>query len=385
MNIQVYRLASLLCAVSTLALTAACEEEAPSFAPRGRDAGPRDAGEGDDNSLRDGEIPMSVTGISERAFAKQLAKLDEYGGDFDDPDRLCVGRQSSCAIDASGTAICWGGNIGGQSTVPEGMPKLTTIACNELTTCALDDTGKIWCWGALGEDPLPDGPFERLTGYAQGIHMCGLRENGDVACWRNGITPDSTFFGDFDFRAHNVPPGLQFSSVSAGAAETCGTELNSGEIVCWGDCSSAFNDCDTVKGSFVEVAMGGSHKCARAKDGSVTCWGHGEMKVPVGATCMDLAVGIECGQSAPHPLPDGMRYERLRLGAYHSCAIRSNYTAACWGWELRNLSLPPQNENYSQIVSGYSHSCALRTTGSIRCWGETTNKRTQVPADFLAP
>ena len=384
---------SVLCLV---AFAGACaDEEMPRFAPHGRDAtvGPREGDGGSEQAPpRDGGVPVPVSGISTRTLENMLSHIDELGADYDDPDRLCAGLQHSCAIDGTNHAVCWGGNIQKQSVVPPDLPPLKSIACSLSTTCALDETGKIWCWGSVGE--VPEGSFVRLTSFPEGAHACALKEDGEAVCWYNG--GDTRIAGrasaypapDGDETWIFPPAGMLFSSISAGPFDTCGTELNSGTIVCWGGYSGygATSPSDIPDGSFVEVAVGGYHKCARTEGGDVKCWGWGlkpglNAEVCAGVT-VEAGAAFECGQSLPPALPPDTTYKRIRLGSIHSCAIRSNYTAACWGWNLRNLSTPPPLEQFSQIVAGGSHTCAMRTNGGVLCWGETTNRRTSVPSNF---
>jgi alpha-tubulin suppressor-like RCC1 family protein len=55
-------------------------------------------------------------------------------------------------------------------------------------------------------------------------------------------------------------------------------------------------------------------------------------------------------------------------GASHTCALRSNGTAHCWG-----LPGPaPERkivEDFVQLSSGDDSACGLRRDGSYRCWG----------------
>jgi alpha-tubulin suppressor-like RCC1 family protein len=57
---------------------------------------------------------------------------------------------------------------------------------------------------------------------AGGFHTCGIRTNGNLACWgQNG-------FGQA------TPPGGAFTELSAGGRHTCGMRAN-GSAACWGD------------------------------------------------------------------------------------------------------------------------------------------------------
>ena len=54
-----------------------------------------------------------------------------------------------------------------------------------------------------------------------GIHMCGIRDTGEVACWGRDDSGQST------------PPAGTFNSVSVATHYTCGVR-DTGEVACWG-------------------------------------------------------------------------------------------------------------------------------------------------------
>lgn len=72
---------------------------------------------------------------------------------------------------------------------------------------------------------------------------------------------------------------------------------------------------------------------------------------------------------------------RIAAGTYHTCALLSDGSARCWGWngagqlgdgtydtrpgpvEVRNLT------GAADLALGNNHSCSLLTDGTVRCWG----------------
>ena len=73
---------------------------------------------------------------------------------------------------------------------------------------------------AYGESSPPSGTFVQVGAGA--AHSCGLRTNGELACW-----------GD-NSHGQSAPPGGSFFQVSAGGAHSCGL-TTSGDLTCWGD------------------------------------------------------------------------------------------------------------------------------------------------------
>lgn len=132
-------------------------------------------------------------------------------------------------------------------------------------------------------------------------------------------------------------------------------------------------------GSFVEVAAGTSHACARLETGGVQCWGdngNGQLgndslvdsAIPVNVLGITTAVQITAGQG-------------------HSCARLGDNTLRCWGRNINGqlgnnstTSSPtpvPVNliTGATQVSAGSSHTCArlIAGGGSVRCWGLNTD------------
>ena len=92
-------------------------------------------------------------------------------------------------------------------------------------------------------------------------------------------------------------------------------------------------------------------------DDSVECWNHfGSDKI----SSYDRNEHIQ-------QAPDG-RFTQVAAGDYHTCGLRVDGTAACWGWNRFGQSAPPEGR-FAQIVSTMHMSCGLRPDGSVECWG----------------
>jgi alpha-tubulin suppressor-like RCC1 family protein len=168
-------------------------------------------------------------------------------------------RYAACALEADGSAVCWGFcNYGICADAPDGP--FVEIATGEDHACALAADGAVTCWGSDVDDELdvPAGAFTQIDAGA--AHTCGVRQDGSVACW--GANPS----GQSD------PPEGTFNDVAAGWHHSCGVK-DDGEIACWGrDEAGKF----PAGNGWAAVAAGENHSCAVALDGSVSCWGADE-------------------------------------------------------------------------------------------------------------
>jgi len=251
--------------------------------------------------------------------------------------RIAAGGDHTCAILQSGALRCWGrndfgqlghgntANIGDNETVfsagdidlgPGVMVK--DLALGESHTCTLLATGAVRCWGRgregqlgygnannLGDnEPINNLPNVSLTGavrkiVAGDLHTCALTFAGTLRCWGDGFEGElGQNFGGGDVfwgNAANEFPSTLTSDITTGAQVT-------------------------------DVAAGARHTCALSSDGKLKCWGLGSSgQLGYGDTANQLtppAAGVDL---------DGVTAYRISTGAVHSCALRRNGTARCWG------------------------------------------------------
>ena len=72
----------------------------------------------------------------------------------------------------------------------------------------------------------------------------------------------------------------------------------------------------------------------------------------------------------------------MSAGVSHTCAIRSDKAALCWGdnnsgalgdgttTERHTATQELSHSEWKQITAGAGHSCGIRTDNSLRCWGD---------------
>lgn len=119
---------------------------------------------------------------------------------------LSAGANHTCAINAAGSAWCWGNNISGQlgdgtlvqrrvPTPVTGLSEVKSIAAGLGTTCALKQDSTVWCWGYNGSGAVGDGtttmrptPIQvpgvsGVSKIAVAAHVCAVRTDGKAWCW----------------------------------------------------------------------------------------------------------------------------------------------------------------------------------------------------------
>lgn len=335
---------------------------------------------------------------------------------------LAAGKHHSCARQASGRVVCWGGNHMGQlgdgttenRPVPVavvGLEDAVEICAGSQHSCARREGGTVACWG-LNYGRLGDGThagrhqpvaMEGVTdaaGLACGMdHSCVLRRGGTVACTGfnyagqlgDGTTAPQT-------RPVQVAGLTQVVQVAAGTIHTCAVQ-SSGRALCWGfagegrlgDGAPISNPPHTSGPSdfrprspvpvvvtsiedAAEVAAGAQHSCLRRRGGTVVCWGFGVIfgqDGPLG--------GVE-SRSSPVIVDAIEDAAQIGAGFAHSCALLRSGRVRCWGLTgLGRLGAPSDTGHASvevvglndavEIAVGAGHSCARRLSSEVVCWG----------------
>lgn len=62
------------------------------------------------------------------------------------------------------------------------------------------------------------------------------------------------------------------------------------------------------------------------------------------------------------------KYTSIATNHEHTCGIRTDGTAHCWGYR-RLDAIPPPDERFVAIAPGVGNACGLREDGSLLCWG----------------
>jgi len=242
----------------------------------------------------------------------------------------------TCGVSDINTAVCWGDNSSGQlssdavdscgatpascSLVPvvvrtsSGAPfVVSTVSAGEKSTCAIDPSGSAYCWGdnslgTLGTGdqlasavPVAVASTEEFRSVSVGgFHACAIGVDGRAWCWGTNL------FGELGSQA---------------ATESCeGFPCATRPVLVSTDLS------------FREISVRGRSSCAIATTGDAWCWGlndHGQL----GSTTTESCAGRACS-TRPLRVDGGLSFESISVGKAHACGVASNGGAYCWGQYL---------------------------------------------------
>lgn len=181
-----------------------------------------------------------------------------------------------------------------------------------------------------------------------------------------------------------VPAGPELVSIASGYASSCAL-ASDGSVACWGANFSGGLGTGTMYNSVIpqhvdldgpasQVTVGETHACALMSDGTVRCWGS-NWSGQVGAEALGSAV-LE-----PVAVPGLDHVVSIAAGVAHTCAVREDRTAWCWGsGYIGQLGQPDLGEfvpptqvpgiaNALKVVAGDVSTCLLLATGRVKCFG----------------
>ena len=178
---------------------------------------------------------------------------------------------------------------------------------------------------------------------------------------------------------------LNFLSISAGFAHTCGVVTNH-TVRCWGNNDFGQLGTGTTIPSTTPVAVsglvgvkavstGGSESCALLTGGTVKCWGDNWYG--------GLGDGTRTQSTTPVAVSGLVGVKAVSTGNFFSCALLTGGTVTCWGNNNDGQLGNGQNNTFSTApvaVSGLvgvtaieasdaSYTCARLAVGTVKCWG----------------
>ena len=218
-------------------------------------------------------------------------------------------------------------------------------------------------WLRSTEITIGTAPSPFVAVSADFNETCGLRESGELECWR------------FPSGEQIDTPEGSYTAVSIGSRHYCAIR-DTGELECWG---TNIHELTTApEGSFIAVSAGSNHTCAIAETftgtntaadtGEIECWGSRPRRAQLYGDSADR-VG---------------RYRAISAAVYGTCAIRDTGELACWGRasggqaggevrdnqdRLLNFTGPPEGR-FTAVSAAQTYTCGLRESGEIACWGD---------------
>lgn len=319
------------------------------------------------------------------------------------------GQRHSCALRASGKALCWGNNESGQlgdnttdtqvtPVAVEGDFSFTQIAAGDFFTCGVTSGGEALCWGDNDGGQLGDGTTSMRTAPVRvsgghtfksirtgRSHACGLTSSGAVVCWGRN---ESGQLGDGSHQSRTSPIRVNLPSpaaqLAAGGSHTCALLID-GTAFCWGgNASGQLGDSTRMSRSeparvsitlrFVSIGSGRDHTCAVTPDNDAYCWGKNSSgQAGIGVATEAVLV--------PQRVETTAQLRRIAAGLNHTCALTVSGTAYCWGRNnygqlgdgtVNSRTKPVAVQGAGALVAlfpGASHTCGVNSASETFCWG----------------
>jgi alpha-tubulin suppressor-like RCC1 family protein len=165
-------------------------------------------------------------------------------------------------------------------------------------------------------------------------------------------------------------------------------ELTDSTVMCWGQNNFGQAGIGSTTPSYLpkptiapqlaaaaDLMLGAEHTCKRRADGTFACVGRNDTgQLGDGTTTNSVtAVNVTVAASSP---------SRVAVGRWHSCAIMSDSTIKCWGYNGsgqlgdgtktdRPLGITVSGlTNATEIAASDDHTCARLNGGEVWCWGK---------------
>jgi alpha-tubulin suppressor-like RCC1 family protein len=359
---------------------------------------------------------------------------------------VTAGNRFTCGRRGTGGAACWGKNDSDQlgtgatsglfanPVAVSGLTAVVGMAAGRVShSCAVDATGTATCWGSNSRGQLGNGTtidsnqaakvisgpgvLSYIAVAAGDSHSCGLTISGVVGCW--GANDRGQLGNSGPDTPASMPVGGIANAIviAAGSAFNCAL-IADGTIRCWGDDSSdqlgdggAVGFSATPKlvsgNNYVAIAAGSNHMCAINASGAVICWG-ANSRGQIGNNSTVTAAALATVQG----LTDAVS---ISAGAFYTCAVRAGGGASCWGANdagelgaidsLEHLTPTPVEQTVQHLLFGSTlaspltnvvaittgtgtgplyllyptphiqsgeQTCALLASGVVECWGDNS-------------
>ena len=299
-----------------------------------------------------------------------------------------------CGIDGDGAAYC---GIFSDALTAVGHPAaLQGVSAGHLFACGIEGSGIGVCWGSNGDGELGRGIqggqgsveppaavsggllFDEIAAGSQ--HACGIATDGLAYCWgENAVGQLGNGSSDRAVEPVPVLGAEQMLDIDADFAVTCAIRVD-GTAACWGAGNlgnATIHESHQPLGvtsavTFTSITVSANHACALTATGQAYCWGSNDQGqvgngTPGGVVDIPTAIG------------GTLRFREISAGDTHTCALRGNGEAYCWGagaigtGTAGPASVPTRvatDHRFATISAGELRTCASTAGGATFCWGE---------------
>ena len=94
------------------------------------------------------------------------------------------------------------------------------------------------------------------------------------------------------------------------------------------------------------------------------------------AVLLSLLIVTSC--SSNNEFNSELSFTAITAGRYHSCGIKPDKTATCWGNNALGQTEAPKGQ-FTAITASARHSCGIRTDKTATCWGDNKRGQSEVP------
>lgn len=214
--------------------------------------------------------------------------------------------------------------------------------------------------------------------------------DGDADVTDSGPSSDASDSGDADdagLDGDTSDPDASDAETDAQDedADTCQSGLSDCDGTCVDldtsieNCGSCGNECDIACHSgecvtVTQLSLGSEHSCALLSDGTVRCWGFN--------VTAQLGDGTRDNSFAPKAVPGLGDVKRVEAGTYSTCALVEGGKLMCWGddggpdedgdpktWGRLVPAFVDGVEDAVQLANGNGFGCVLWEDKTISCWG----------------
>jgi len=185
-----------------------------------------------------------------------------------------------------------------------------------------------------------------------------------------------------------INAGEDCDAGNVGGADCTDADYPGGTIGCTNaTCTFSVANC----WRWTRISAGGAHTCGVRSDGTAWCWGAGNYG--------QLGRNSTLPSSIPAAVSNLTNVTDIAAGQEHTCARLGTGALHCWGRNTygqvgngtsgNNLLVPVQviSSGVNQFEAGSTHTCARTTLGALFCWGYNKNGRLGdgTTTDRLAP